>query len=148
MAESTARVFIDAPLDIVWRLASDPDRQTEWWPDTIVFDCGGQQFEQGCKVRNIDRLPWPLPTVETTLEVEEFQPGHEIFVRCLDTGTYASIVLTKAQDGTYIECVAGIDPENLKYRIFDVTVGQRIFRRWVEHATDKLREAAQGATPV
>ena len=38
----------------------DPDRQTEWWPDTITFECVDGDLEQGCKVRNVQKRPWPM----------------------------------------------------------------------------------------
>ncbi|MGZ5333525.1 MAG: SRPBCC family protein [Solirubrobacterales bacterium] len=145
MVKSTDRTFIRAPLAEVWELAADPDRQTEWWPDTIEFECAGESFEQGCKVRNINARPWPMSNLETTVEVETLQPGHELLVRCMDTGTYTRAVLTEAQGGTYVECEAGNDPENLSYRVIDATVGKRLFRRWVEHALDKMKAAAEQA---
>ena len=46
MPECRQQAFIDAPLDVVWDLASDPDRQTDWWPDTITFECIDGDFEQ------------------------------------------------------------------------------------------------------
>jgi uncharacterized protein YndB with AHSA1/START domain len=104
VVKSTDRAFINAPLDAVWELASDPDRQTEWWPDTIEFECIGGTFEQGCKVRNVNTRPWPMSNLETTLEVETFSPGREMTIRCMDTGSYTRAVLTEAQGGTYVEC--------------------------------------------
>ncbi|MGZ5308810.1 MAG: hypothetical protein ACXWDP_06435, partial [Solirubrobacterales bacterium] len=63
----------------------------------------------------------------------------------MDTGTYTRAVLTEAQGGTYVECEAGNDPENLSYRVSDATVGKRLFRRWVEHALDQMKAAAEQA---
>jgi uncharacterized protein YndB with AHSA1/START domain len=145
VVKSTDRTFIRAPLAEVWELASDPDRQTEWWPDTIEFECIEGKFEQGCKVRNVNARPWPMGNLETTLEVAEMKPGHELTIRCIDTGTYTRAVLTEAQDGTYVECEAGNDPKNLSLRVMDATIGKRLFRRWVEHALDKMKAAAERA---
>src|SRR4051812_15644809 len=87
---TTARqqAFIDAPLGVVWELASNPDRQTEWWPDTITFECIDGDFEQGCRIRNVQKRPWPMPELETTLEVDRLEAGKEMLIRCMDTGTY------------------------------------------------------------
>ena len=146
MVKSTDRAFINAPLDEVWHeLASDPDRQTEWWPDTNEFECEGESFDEGCKVRNVNSRPWPMGNLETTLEVETLKPGHEMTIRCMDTGTYTRAVLTEAQGGTFVECEAGNDPKNLQTRVMDATIGKRLFRRWVEHAVDKIQEAAAEA---
>jgi uncharacterized protein YndB with AHSA1/START domain len=146
MVKSTDRVLINAPLDVVWQLAADPDRQAEWWPPTIEFECIDGKFEQGCKVRNVVHRPWPMGDLETTLEVDTFKPGHELTIRCMDTGTYTRAVLTEAQGGTYVECEAGNDPKTLEYRIIDATIGKRMFHRWVEHALDKMKQAAEAST--
>jgi len=139
------QVFIDAPIEAVWKLVVDPQRQTEWWPDTEVFECEGEQLEQGCKVRNVQSRPWPMGEIDTTLEVTTFDPGSEVIIRCLDTGTFTRARLTEAQGGTFIECEAGNDPKNLGMRLIDATVGRSLFRRWIEHALDKLRLAAERA---
>jgi hypothetical protein len=139
------QAFIDAPLDLVWDLASDPDRQTEWWPDTITFQCIDGEFEQGCHVRNVQKRPWPMPELETTLEVERMIPGKELTVRCMDTGTYSRSVLTRGQGGTFIEMEAGNDPKSLAVRLQVAAGGERMFRRWVEHALERLKGAAEGS---
>src|SRR3954468_7778916 len=110
MPECRQHAFIDAPLNVVWGLASDPDRQTEWWPDTITFECIDGPLEQGCHVRNVQKRPWPMPELETTLEVDRMVPGKELTIRCMDTGTYTRSVLTEGQGGTFIEMEAGNDP--------------------------------------
>jgi uncharacterized protein YndB with AHSA1/START domain len=143
VVSSSRQVFIDAPIDAVWELVVDPKRQTEWWPDTEVFECEGEQLEQGCKVRNVQTRPWPMGNLTTTLEVTTFDPGNEVVIRCLDTGTFTRALLTEAQGGTFVECEAGNDPKNLSMRIIDATVGRSLFRRWIEHALDKLRTAAE-----
>jgi hypothetical protein len=141
--ECRQQAFIDAPLDVVWRLASDPDRQAEWWPDTISFQCIDGTFEQGCHVRNVQKRPWPMPELETTLAVDRMIPGKELTIRCMDTGTYSRAVLTEGQGGTFIEMEAGNDPANLRTRLQVAMAGERMFRRWVEHALERLRHAAE-----
>ena len=139
------QAFIDAPLDLVWDLASDPDRQTEWWPDTISFECIDGNFEQGCHVRNVQSRPWPMSDLETTLEVDQMIPGKELTIRCMDTGTYTRAVLTEGQGGTFMEMEAGNDPANLGVRVQVAMAGERLFRRWVEHALEGIRRAAESA---
>jgi polyketide cyclase/dehydrase/lipid transport protein len=139
------QAFIDAPLDVVWELAADPDRQTEWWPDTISFEVVDGQFEQGCHIRNVQSRPWPMSDLETTLEVDTMIAGKELTIRCMDTGTYSRSVLTEGQGGTFMEMEAGNDPANLKVRMQIAMAGERLFRRWVEHALERLKQAAEGA---
>jgi uncharacterized protein YndB with AHSA1/START domain len=143
MTECRQQAFIDAPLDEVWALASDPERQTEWWPDTITFECIDGEFEQGCRVRNVQKRPWPMPELETTLRVETMDPGHELYIRCMDTGTYTRAVLTEGQGGTFVEMEAGSDPTSTSLRVQMAVVGRRLFRRWVENALEKLKATAE-----
>jgi uncharacterized protein YndB with AHSA1/START domain len=149
----TQQAFIDAPVDRVWALASDPVRQTEWWPDTIEFECIDGNFEQGCRVRNVNTRPWPMSDLETTLEVESLVPGREITIQCQDTGTYTRAVLTEGQGGTFVEMEAGNDPKSFGIRAQMSVAGNRLFRRWVDHAVEKLKVAAErqrdeaGSTP-
>jgi hypothetical protein len=139
------QAFIEAPLQVVWELASDPDRQTEWWPDTIVFECIDGDLEQGCHVRNVQSRPWPMSDLETTMEVDTMIAGKELTIRCMDTGTYSRSVLTEGQGGTFMEMEAGNDPTNLKARMQIAIAGERLFRRWVEHALEGIKQAAEGA---
>jgi uncharacterized protein YndB with AHSA1/START domain len=141
--ECRQQAFIDAPLDLVWGLASDPDRQTEWWPDTITFECIDGDFEQGCHVRNVQKRPWPMSNLETILEVDQMVEGKELLIRCMDTGTYTRSVLTEGQGGTFVEMEAGNDPKTFAVRAQVAVAGQRLFRRWVEHALERLRDAAE-----
>jgi uncharacterized protein YndB with AHSA1/START domain len=141
------QTFIDAPLDTVWELASDPERQTDWWPDTITFECVDGEFEQGCHVRNVQSRPWPMSDLETTLEVESMIPGKELTIQCMDTGTYTRAVLTEGQGGTFMEMEAGNDPKSLTVRVQVTMAGERMFRRWVEHALEGIRTAAE-STPA
>jgi uncharacterized protein YndB with AHSA1/START domain len=141
------QAFINAPLDTVWELASNPERQTEWWPDTITFECIDGEFEQGCRVRNVQSRPWPMSDLETTLEVEQMIPGKELTIQCMDTGTYTRAVLTEGQGGTFMEMEAGNDPKSLNVRVQVAMAGQRMFRRWVEHALEGIRTAAE-STPA
>ncbi|MFN2612381.1 MAG: SRPBCC family protein [Solirubrobacterales bacterium] len=147
MVSCSRQQFIEAPVARVWELTSDPERQTEWWPDTQVFECEGERLETGCHVRSVASRPWPMGDLETTLEVGKLLPGKEVLIRCMDTGTYIRSVLTEAQGGTFIECEAGNDPKTLQMRVVDATVGKRLFSRWVDHALANIKSAAE-STPA
>jgi uncharacterized protein YndB with AHSA1/START domain len=143
---SSRQAFINAAPKEVFDLIADPERQTEWWPDTKVFECEGESFVEGCKVRNVNARPWPMGDLETTLEVAKLDPGKEVVIRCLDTGTYSRAVITDAQGGAFLECEAGNDPKNLSMRVMDATIGKRLFARWVDHAVDRIQEVAETST--
>jgi uncharacterized protein YndB with AHSA1/START domain len=55
MPECRQQAFINAPLDQVWELAADPHRQTEWWPDTITFECVDGKVEMALIGRRLFR---------------------------------------------------------------------------------------------
>jgi hypothetical protein len=40
---------------------------------------------------------------------------------------------------------AGNDPKTLNVRLQVAMAGQRLFRRWVEHALEKLKRAAEAS---
>jgi uncharacterized protein YndB with AHSA1/START domain len=141
--ECRQQAFIQAPVARVWDLVADPDRQLEWWPDKLSFECIDGEFEQGCRIRNVEKRPWPLSNQKSTLEVERMEPGHELLIRCQDTGSYTRAVLTEGQGGTFVEMVAGSDPANMAMRAQMAVAGRRLFRHWVEHALEKLRAAAE-----
>ena len=54
-------------------------------------------------------------------------------------------MLTEGQGGTFLEMEAGNDPTNLGVRMQVAVAGNRLFRRWVEHALERLRGAAEAA---
>jgi uncharacterized protein YndB with AHSA1/START domain len=148
MTESRLQGLINAPLEVVWELVVDPDRQEEWWPATLLWESG--KLELGCKVRHIAKRPGPMPDLETTLEVQRFAECEELLVTCLDTGTFTYARLQEAQGGTFLELVAGNQPKTLDMKIMNATVGKRVFRSWVQQAMDRLRAAAEepAATPA
>ena len=84
-----------------------------------------------------------MSDLETTLEVDEMVPGKELTIRCMDTGTYTRAVLTEGQGGTFVEMEAGSDPTNVVVRVQVAMAGERMFRRWVEHALEGIRSAAE-----
>jgi hypothetical protein len=61
----------------------------------------------------------------------------------MDTGTYSRSGLTEGQGGTIIEMEAGNDPSNHAVRLQVAMGGERMFRRWVEHALEGLKGAAE-----
>jgi uncharacterized protein YndB with AHSA1/START domain len=54
VVSSSRQVFIDAPLDEVWELTADPERQTEWWPDTKEFECEAGNDPKNLGMRVMD----------------------------------------------------------------------------------------------
>ena len=129
-------------------LAADPDRQTEWWPDTMVFECIDGDFEQGCKVRSVGRAArGRCPTWRRPSRSRRMAPGKELHdplprqrhlhPRGPDRGPGRHL-RRDARPATTPTSTRRTEPEM-------AVAGRRLFRRWVENALEKLRAAAEGA---
>ena len=121
----------------MWALVGDPNRHPEWWPRVIEAKCDG--IEQGCEYRWVAK--GPVGAAEETVLLERLEDCSEIKIRCLDTGTYMRWVLASVRGGTFLDVEFGMDPAEMKHRIFDRLAGQRYYRRWLEQSLDSLREA-------
>jgi hypothetical protein len=136
------QALIDVPVEKVWELVGDVERHPEWWPRVVDVECAG--LEQGCTYRQV--MKSPTGVMETDVSVETLEDCRELFLRCLDTGTYTKWLLTEAQGGTFIDAEFGMDPRSVKTRVFDAVAGKRYFRRWLEQSIEGLR-AASGQRP-
>jgi hypothetical protein len=132
------QALIDVPVERVWELVGDVNRHPEWWPRVVDVECEG--LEQGCNYRQV--MKSPTGVMETDVSVETLEDCRELFLRCLDTGTYTKWLLTEAQGGTFIDAEFGMDPSSVKTRVFDAVAGKRYFRRWLEQSIEGLREAS------
>ena len=144
MSNVRRQAQIDAPVEHVWALVGDPNRHPEWWPRVIEAKCDG--IEQGCEYRWVAK--GPVGAAEETVLLERLEDCSEIKIRCLDTGTYMRWVLTSVRGGTFLDVEFGMDPAEMKHRVFDRLAGQRYYRRWLEQSLDSLREACASQAPV
>jgi hypothetical protein len=136
--------FIDAPVEVVWELLADVDRHPEWWPRVVEVECDG--LEAGCTYRQVTQTP--LGKDEMRLFVDRLEECRNLSIRCLNTGTFVRMELTEAQDGTFAAAEMGMDPLNLKVRVFDALAGQRFFRSWLRQTFDALGRAARSRAGV
>jgi hypothetical protein len=137
------QALIEAPVEDVWKLVSDPRRYPEWGGN--VIEVTGEPaverdstFQQQSKVLG--------RTVETTFRIEELDELHEVKLRCQTTGYYSRWLLTEAQEHTFLDVEIGIDPINLPSRLVNATVGKRWYRRLAEDSIDGLRSVTERAT--
>jgi hypothetical protein len=138
MSSVRTQALIDAPPSRVWELVGDPRRHPSWWPR--VIEVRGERFDEGSNFAQVTRSA--TGRIETTMSVDRLDDLREIDLRCTQTGTYASWVLTEAQGGTFVDVEFGIDPIGTRYRIFDTAFGKLYFRRWLEKSLAALEEAA------
>jgi uncharacterized protein YndB with AHSA1/START domain len=138
MSEARQQAFIDAPVEVVWELLEDVDRHTEWWPRVLEVECEG--LEAGCTYREV--IQTPLGRDEMMLHVDRMEDCKELLIRCVNTGTFVHMLLTEAQEGTFVDARFGMDPGKFQYRIFDLVAGKRYFRGWLLQSLDAMQQVA------
>ena len=139
MSDARRETFIDAPVEVVWELVSDVNRHPEWWPRIVEVECEG--MEEGCTYREVVKTF--AGREEMQLNVEELEDCENLSIRCINTGTFVSFMLTEAQGGTFVESRMGMDPKGLGTRMFDAVAGQRYFRNWLQQTIESLGDAAR-----
>ena len=131
--------MIDCPVADVWEVVSDPRTQPDWWPEVVRIDAAdrvgeGDEYVHTAKmVRFVDAID-SIWVVERLAELKEAQ------FRCTMTGTWARFTLTPAQDETFVEMEAGIDPTSWRWRAAEPFLGPH-YKRWLIAALDALPEA-------
>ena len=138
MSACRRQAHIDAPVQVIWELVSNPNRHPEWIPRVVEVECA--EIGQGCTYRRVFKTP--VGSDETTFEIEKLDDCHELVVRCLDSGTFHRFVLTEAAGGTFVDLEAGMDPRSPTYKLIDVLTGKRFYRRWTEQTLEALATAA------
>ena len=53
------QAVIDAPVEDVWAIVSDPRTHPEWWPEVVDVRLDEPLVEGGVYVRTSKPLPWP-----------------------------------------------------------------------------------------
>jgi Polyketide cyclase / dehydrase and lipid transport len=137
MSACKRQALLEAPVESIWDLVGNPSRHPEWWPR--VIEVHGERFDPGDEYIQVTR--GPIGATETKFLVERLDDLREVRISCQLTGTYAHWVLTGAQGGTFVDVEMGMDPKSLGNKVFDVTLGQRFFRRWTDQSLHALGQA-------
>ena len=138
MSEVRQQALIEAPVEVVWDVIADINRHGEWWPLTVDVDCEG--LEEGCTYRFVEKLP--VGTAERQFLVEALDECQRFRINCMGTGTFVDLTLTAARGETFVDAVAGIEPQKVRYRVFDAVAGRRFFTRWLDQSLAGLRRVA------
>jgi uncharacterized protein YndB with AHSA1/START domain len=133
------QALIDAPVDDVWEIISDPRTHPEWWPEVVRIDAPDHVDEGDEYVHTAKLIPL-IDALDSVWFVERFEELKEARFRCTMTGTYARFQLTPAQDDTYVEMEVGMDPTSLKWRVAQPLFGLQ-YKRWVLEVLDALPAA-------
>ena len=139
MSDLRQQTWIEAPVEVVWDLVADVNRHPDWWPRVIEVECEG--LEEGCTYREVVQNPFGQEE-EMQMRVEGLEDCKELMIRCVNTPTFFHLLLTEAQDGTFVDGRFGMEPRHLQHRVFDLVAGKRYFRRWLEKSLDAMNRAA------
>jgi hypothetical protein len=130
------QALIDAPIEDVWAIVSDPRTHPEWWPDVLDVRIDDPLVEGGEYTRSSKLLPF-LDAVEAVWVAERLEDLKEARFRCTKTGTWARFSLTPAQAETFVELETGMDPTRLRWRLLKATSGS-FFKGWILDVLDAL----------
>ena len=142
MSKFREQAFVDAPVDVVWDLLADVNRHPEWWPKVVTVECEG--LEAGCTFREV--IQSPLGKEDMLIRVDALDDCQELLIRCVNTGTFVHLLLTEAQEGTFVDARFGMEPDKLQHRVFDFVAGKRYFRSWLNQSLEAMKRVASERT--
>jgi uncharacterized protein YndB with AHSA1/START domain len=128
--------LIEAPIEDVWSVVSDPETHPSWWPELSGVEVSADGGEY---TRTARRFGF-LDVVDSVWTVEPVEHLREINFRCSATGTYTRFALTPAQDDTFVQVEGGVVPTGLQGRVTK-TISPLLFPRWMRELLDGLPNA-------
>jgi uncharacterized protein YndB with AHSA1/START domain len=127
---------IEAPLEDVWAIVSDPSTHPLWWPEVKEVRTSGPVTEGGEFTRTERRLGF-LDLVDTVWVAERLEHLQEAHFRCTVSGTYMRFALTPADKNTFVELEGGMLPTNGRWRAVKIFNGP-FMRDWMRDILDAL----------
>jgi uncharacterized protein YndB with AHSA1/START domain len=141
MASWKQQALIEAPVEEVWELLSDPKRGPDWSADVIAVTGAPAKIEKGSTFELTGRGPLGMKAT-TTFKVAELEDMREIRMQCQKFGFYSHWLLTPARGGTFTELELGIDPQpGIETRAVGALHTKGYLRRTVDQTLDGLRRA-------
>jgi hypothetical protein len=128
------QALIEAPLEEVWELVSDPRTHPDWWPDVVGIRASPELEEGERYVHSTNIVPF-VDAVDSVWVAERLEHLKEARFRCTRT-----FKLTPAQNDTFVEAETGIDPVSLPWRIMKPVLGPQ-YKRWLISVLDALPSA-------
>ena len=130
------QALIDAPVEDVWAVVSDPRTHPEWWPDVVDVQLDEPLVEGGEYTRTSKPVPF-LDAMESVWVAERLEDLKEARFRCTVSGSWARFTLTPAQGETYVELESGMEPTTLRWRLMNA-MGSRFLKDWIVKVLDAL----------
>jgi len=130
------QALIEASVEDVWAVVSDPRTHPEWWPDVVDVQLEEPLVEGGEYVRTSKPVPF-LDAMESVWVAERLEDLKEARFRCTASGSWARFTLTPAQGETYVELESGMDPTKLRWRLMN-TMSGRFLKDWIVKVLDAL----------
>jgi hypothetical protein len=131
--------MIDAPVGDVWEVVSNPRTHPDWWPEVVRIDAP-EQVAEGDEYLHTSKMVRFVDAVDSIWVVERLAELREAQFRCTMTGTWARFTLTPAQDNTFVQMEAGIDPASWRWRIAEPFLALQ-YKRWLIAVLDALPDA-------
>jgi hypothetical protein len=133
--------LIEAPIDDVWPIVSDPHTHPDWWPEVKHVRFPDETEEEGEYIRKVRRFGF-LDLVDNIWVAEPMEELKQVNFRCTLTGTYTRFALTPAQDNTFIELESGVNPIGVQGRMIRI-MGPLFFKRWQDDLLEGLPKVVE-----
>jgi hypothetical protein len=130
------QALIEARLDEVWAVVSDPRTHPDWWPEVMEVQAPKELAEGSSYVRKANFIPF-VDAVDEVWVAERLEHLKEAHFRCTVSGSIARFTLTPAQENTFVELEADMDPTSLKWRLAKPVFGLQ-FKKWIIEVLDAL----------
>ena len=131
--------MIDASVGDVWEVVSDPRTHPDWWPEVVRIEAP-EQLAEGDEYLHTAKMMRFVDAVDAIWVVERLAELKEAQFRCTMTGAWARFTLTPAQDNTFVQMEAGIDPASWRWRIAEPFLSLH-YKRWLIAVLDALPDA-------
>jgi Polyketide cyclase / dehydrase and lipid transport len=144
MADSwRQQTLIEARVQDVWDVITDPSRYPEWADSVIDVTGAPTRIEKGSTFQQTTELP-SLGEVTTTYQVQELDNLRGLKLRCTASGYYTRWSLTDARGATFTDVEVGIEPSGPMAEDAATVMTKGFLRRMADHMLDGVRNVLGG----
>lgn len=142
MAQWQQQALVEAPVERVWAILTDPARYPEWAGDSIETTGYPTKVEKGSTFEQTSPAPFGRKDT-TTFKVTELDDLHEIKLQCQLSGYYSHWRLTEAQGQTFADVEIGVEPIGVPGQVARVMFPKRVLRKVTADSLDGLKRATE-----